>query len=315
MGTTTNAKYKRLTSICASVSDLITKGHSLSEACRLQGGAFPPLIINAIYSGEESGNMPLVTRRMSDYYERSIKISGKVKSATTYPKILLVMSAVIVFAMFTFILPQFMSSELFADAELPGLTKFMFGLSNFVMKYYIYIGIAVAVIIVSVRFFLKTPFSRATYDNFLVKAPLIGKLMQSIYTSRFAATLSYLHNSGIMIVPAVLISGNATNNLYIIHQVEEAVKQMQRGEMLSAALKKVDGFNSRIVYVSLIGEETGKLGEVLDKMAVSFEEETDAAISGLLTLLTPVLLVVMAVVVGGVAASVMLPIFSIYQGL
>jgi type IV pilus assembly protein PilC len=118
-----------------------------------------------------------------------------------------------------------------------------------------------------------------------------------------------------MLTQAVYIAANATNNSYIINQMDEGAKKMQQGEMLSSILGRIDGFNSRIVHVALIGEETGELGDVLEKMAFSFDEETDAAVSRMLTLLTPAILVVMAGIVGSVVFAVMMPIMTLYQGM
>lgn len=315
MSSQTAVKNRRMTAVCADLAEMLKKGFSLSEACRKQGGAFPELLINAFSSGEASGNMSVVTRQMANYYERVVRVNQKIKGATTYPKVLLSLTFIIVIIMFTFIMPQFIASGLFNETELPQLTKFMFAISGIFVKNFFFICLSIAALFIATQTFLKTPFFHAAYDKYILKLPMIGQLVKTMCTSRFASTLSYLYNSGIMLTQAVPIAARSTNNAYIINQMTKGVRKMCQGEMLSNVLIGTDGFSQRLAHVTLIGEETGRIGDVMTNMASIFDEETDAAIARLLTLLTPLLLAVMAIVVGGVALSVLLPIISLYKGI
>ena len=291
----------------------IKRGTPLSDSMEALGGAFPELLINMIRAGEESGGMDKTCMRMAEHYEKEHKLNSNVKSALAYPTFLLVILVLAVIGIFTFIMPQFMA--LFEDMELPLPTKIVVAISDFItQKWYILItvvGILAALIITA----MKTPKIRIGFDKFLIHLGKIGKLLKIIYTSRFCRTLNSLYSSGLSIIQCLQISKNIIGNSYISHQFEDMIKKVRQGVALSTAISEVDGFDKKLYSTILIGEESGRLDELLEATADSYDYESEIALKKLTSMIEPVLIVVMALVVGFVFISVMLPIYNLYANI
>lgn len=291
----------------------LKRGISLSDAMESKE-CFPDLMIGMIRSGEGSGNLDLVTQRLSVQYEKDYKLTQQVKSAMTYPCILLVLCVVIVILIVTFILPQFQS--LFEQMEsLPMITNILIAVSNFlVQKWYIALLI-VAVIVALIRIIVGIPSVRRGVDWLKVHMWGFGKLFKVVYTARFARTLSSLYSSGMPLVSAVGVAAKTIGNGYVESQFDEVITMVRGGVPLSQGLREVDGLLKKLSSTILVGEESGRLDVMLDSIAETLESDAEQATKRMVTLLEPILIIFMALIVGCIMIGVMLPIYQSYSAI
>ena len=289
----------------------LKRGISLSDAMESKE-CFPDLMIGMIRSGEGSGNLDLVTQRLSIQYEKDYKLTQQVKSAMTYPCILLVLCVAIVILIVTFILPQFQS--LFDQMEsLPMITNILIAVSNFlVQKWYIAL-LAVAVIVALIRIIVGIPSVRRGVDWLKVHMWGFGKLFKVVYTARFARTLSSLYSSGMPLVSAVGVAAKTIGNGYVESQFDEVITMVRGGVPLSQGLREVDGLLKKLSSTILVGEESGRLDVMLDSIAETLEADAEQATKRMVTLLEPILIIFM--VVGCIMIGVMLPIYQSYSAI
>ena len=291
----------------------IQRGNTLSFAMEATEGSFPELLINMYKAGEASGQMEGTARKMADHYEKEHKLNGKIKSAMTYPAILFVVTIMVVILIFTVILPQFFT--LFKGIELPMITQIMINISTSLTNYWLFYIIGTLIMIVLMKFLLAVPSVKLGLDKFKLKIPQIGKLLKIIYTARFARTLSSLYSSGLAMINALNISGSIIGNTYLQSQFPDAIAQVRNGEPLSASIATIKGFDPKLVSTIYIGEESGNLDEMLETVADSFDYEAEMATTRMVTFIEPVMIIIMAVIVGGIMLSVMLPIMTLYQNI
>ncbi len=299
--------------IYQSVLQDLRRGIPLSDAMESKE-CFPELMIGMIRSGEGSGNLDLVTQRLSLQYEKEHKLNQQVKSAMVYPCILLVLSVCIVILIVTFILPQFQS--LFDQMEsLPLPTTILMSVSDFlVQKWYLAI-LAVLVIVAVIRIIVAIPVVRRGVDWMKVHIWGFGKLYKVIYTARFARTLSSLYASGMPLVSAVGVAAKTIGNGYVESQFDQVVVKVRGGVPLSESLQDVDGLLRKLSSTILVGEESGRLDVMLDSIAATMEDDAEQATKRMVTLLEPILIIFMAVIVGFIMIGVMLPIYESYSAI
>ncbi len=297
--------------IYESVLGEVRKGSSLSAALEAQQ-VFPPLMLGMIRAGEGSGKLDQVAERLAIHYEKAHQMNQQVKSALMYPMILAILAVVVVIV--TFVLPQF--SDLFSTMDsLPGVTLALMAFSNFmVTKWYLMIlGVAAAVMVI--RTLLRIPAVRLEMDRRKLKIPVFGPLNQVICTARFARTISSLYSSGLPIVTALQTARDTIGNAYIVSQFDDVLVQVRSGVSLSAALETVDGFQRKLCSSIAVGEETGRLDSMLDSIADSMEYDAQQASKRMMTILEPMLIVLMAFVVGFIIIAVMSPIIGSYSAI
>jgi type IV pilus assembly protein PilC len=289
----------------------VQQGLTMSEAMKNQGRTFPELLINMFASGEASGQLENVTDKMAVHYEKENRLNGKVKSATNYPKILAVITLLVIIAIFTIILPEFF--ETLSEMQLPALTRAVIGISDFMLeRWYVILLVCLAVVSVII-YLLRIPSVRHSLDQTKLKLPVIGKLLNIIYTARFARTLSSLYSSGVSMIKSLEISGTIIGNKYIEAQFPEVIKDVRNGESLSESVRKVKGFDNKLPNTILIGEESGRLEIMLVSIADSFEYEAEQATGRLVQLVEPAMLIIMAVTIAVIMMSVMGPMLSLYS--
>ncbi|MCL2350068.1 MAG: type II secretion system F family protein [Defluviitaleaceae bacterium] len=290
----------------------IQQGMELSVAMRSHGNAFPALLINMFASGETSGRLENVTERMAIHYEKEHRLNGKIKSAMRYPKILGAATVLVVVVIFVFVLPSFF--EMLEDFELPWITRAVIAISDFMIyRFYIIIGAVVGTILLW-KYLMSMPKFKLRFHKSLLQIPVIGKLLRTIYTARFARTLSSLYTSGVSMIQSLEITGSIIMNTYIESQFPQLVLDVRNGESLSESIRKVDGFDGKLASTILIGEESGRLDNMLIGTADSFEYEAEQAAGALVQLTEPAVIVVMGGVIMIVLLSVMLPMASLYEG-
>ena len=288
----------------------LKRGVSLSEAMEARG-CFPDLMLGMVRSGEGSGTIDMVMNRLAKHYDRESRLNRQVQSAMTYPVVLLVMCALVVILIMTFILPQF--EELFLAMEtLPMPTMILMAVSDFLIQDW-YVALFVLFVGgVFLRIVSKIYQVRRILDYGKVHMPVAGKLNKVIYTARFARTLSSLYSSGMPIVAALETAGATVGNVYVEEQFQQVGTTVRSGVPLSQALRAVDGFVLKLSSAILVGEESGRLDSMLESTAITMEEEAEAATKRLVTLLEPVLICFMAILVGFIIIAVMLPIYESY---
>ncbi|WKY47929.1 type II secretion system F family protein [Eubacteriaceae bacterium ES3] len=291
----------------------IQRGNTLSEAMELSGGSFPELMINIFKAGEASGQLETSARKMADHYEKEHKLREKVRAAMTYPVILFGVTVMVVLLVFTLILPQFF--ELFDGIELPALTQFMLFLSNSMTTYGLFYLIGLLLIIAVGAFVLSIPKVKLQTDRLKLRVPKIGHLLRIIYTARFARNLSSLYSSGLSMINALNIGGSTVGNTYIRDQFIMVIEAVRNGEALSAAIDKVDGFDAKLVATIYIGEESGRLDEMLENVSDAYDYEAEMATARMVTYIEPIMIIAMAGMVGSIILSVMMPIMTLYQNI
>lgn len=293
----------------------LRQGSMLSEAMALQPRAFPQLLISMMRASEANGAMDTTAIRMAEHYDRSHRLNRKVRSAMTYPMVLACITVVVLLVVFLLILPRFFKLFESIGAELPGITKFMLGFSLFLTNWWVLLLVGVAALIIGVKALKKIPSVEIAFDRAKLRIPIAGKLLRTIYTARFARTLSTCYSSGISIISALNNTRDTVGNAYIASQFKGMIAKVREGQPLSAAIGQIDGFDNKLAATVLIGEETGRLYDMLNSMADSFDYESEIALGRLTTLIEPVMIVVMAVVILLVIVSVMLPMTSMYDAI
>ena len=291
--------------------DRIVQGVALSIAMEELDPAFPPLLIFMIRAAETSGTLDTTCLRLADQYTSEAQLEQTAKNSLTYPKILSVLIVIVVAILFGYVLPQF--EDIFSTLpSLPLPTRILMAISDFVAsKWYILIIVAALVVIFG-KMIIKIPAVRLFVDHVKVMGKW-GKLTKVIYSARFARTMSSLYSSGIPIHSCIEISRATIGNKYIEEQFNEVEKKVAGGMPLSSALLDVNGFVSKLPATIKVGEETGMLGNMLESVANDLDFYSKQALLKLTSYIEPVMIVVMAVVVGFILISVIQPIYQSYQ--
>lgn len=304
---TENKKFK---SALEDVYTEVQKGSQVSTAIRNHPKVFPSLMVNMVESGEMSGNLDNIMERLAIHYEKDAKINSRIKGAMIYPIALSVISVVVVIFLITVILPTFTGMFTSSGTELPLPTRILLGISDFIRGYwYIVIG-AVGLLIFVVNRYLSSSVGRYQFDALKFKLPVVKGSMDKIVTARFTRTLGSLLRSGIPLIDALELAGSVTGNVVIEEKVNYIASEVEKGETLGVALKRTPTFGPMVVSMIQIGEESGSLDQMLDKSADFYEQELEDAIDRLLKLMEPLLIVVMAVVIGFIVISMALPMFD-----
>ena len=294
-----------------SVLSEVRKGSSLSDALEAQQ-VFPALMLGMVRAGEGSGRLDRVAERLAVHYEKAHQMNQQVKSALMYPMILAVLSVAVVIV--TFVLPQF--SDLFSTMDsLPAVTLALMAFSDFMVTKWYLLLLGLAALAAALRALLRVPSVRLALDRGKLTMPVFGKLHRIICTARFARTISSLYASGLPIITALQTARDTIGNAYIASQFDAVLAQVRSGVSLSAALESVDGFQRKLCSSIAVGEETGQLDSMLDSIADSMEYDAQQASRRMMTILEPMLIVLMAFVVGFIIIAVMSPIIGSYSAI
>lgn len=305
---TLNAKAKR---IYNNLSSEIQRGNALSNAMMKQGGAFPEILINMVAAGEMGGTLEKSLSLMSNHFEKEQKLINKVKSASTYPIILGVISVAVVLLLMTFVLPTITS--MFDESNLPPLTAFVMGISDFILAYWYLMIIGTFLSISLFTYLMSVPGFRLKVDQMLLKMPVIGKLNRTIYSARCARSFASLYLSGIQTLQMIESTAKILNNSHIELLFDEVVLKVSQGEAISDAIDAMQVFDPMLASMVNVGEETGSLGDILAKTADYFDGEAENALSKMVALIEPLMLVVMGIIIGVIVISVVQPMFGMYD--
>ena len=306
------SENKKQKQVLLDIYEEVQKGRSFSEAIATKPGVFPSLFVSMVGAGEASGNLDVIMNRVSEHYAKDSKTQNKM-GAMIYPIVLLVLLVVIMIAMFTMIMPMF--RDLAGDSEMPMLSQAIFGISDFMINQWYILVIVFIAIVIALRLIIKTPSSKLKWDEMLLKLPKIGGLLRTIYTARFARTMSNLFSSGLQMVDCIEKSVGTLGNTYIIKQFEDVVENVKRGESLSVAMGRINVFDGMFVSIVYVGEESGTLDTILAKSSDYYDDEADSAISRLVGLMEPVMIILMGVMVGCLLAGVFPILYSGMEGM
>ena len=284
------------------VYEEVQKGESFSGALEAKRGCFPDFFISMVDAGEISGSLDVTMKRLQEYYANSNKLNNKVKGAMIYPCVLLVLVIVLVIAMSVFILPIFKS--MMPEDSLNVLQKALFGFSDFVIKKWYALLIGVIVLVLVWTYAMKVESVKLKFDYIKIKMPLVGPLMVKIAEGRFSRTLSSLYYSGIPMVDCLERSSRILNNTYIDKMFLQVVDEVKQGSPVSTALSKTEIFEGMFCSIIYVGEESGALDEILEKTADFYEEEADAAVTRLVSLMEPLMIIILGVGIGLVLAAI-----------
>ncbi len=293
----------------------VEKGGTLSEGFKLNPKVFPPILINMVAAGEASGSMEVAFERLSTHFEKDSALKNKIKGALTYPIVVCIVAIGVVIVMMVMVIPTF--ADMFADmgVELPLATRIMIALSDFLLSKGWALAIIVGILAFLISAFKKTSAGDQFFSTVAIKMPLFGNLTTQSCAARFSRTLSTLMASGIPLLEAIEQVARMMGNKLFRDGLMDAKVQVSKGMPLSKPLREMELFPPMLIQMVKIGEETGNIESMMEKVADYYDDEVDLATSQLTAMMEPLTIVVLAVVVGGIVAAVYGPMLSMYEGI
>ncbi|MGH9714646.1 MAG: type II secretion system F family protein [Candidatus Acidiferrales bacterium] len=307
---------KSFQKILNGVRGSVEGGATLSTSMKQFDKVFDPLYYNMVEAGETGGILDTILQRLSSYIEKNVKLKRAVKSAMIYPVSVLGIAAMVITLLLWKVVPIFVTLFNGLDVDLPLPTRIVIGLSNFVGSIY-GAGIFVLFIasLVGLKIWYGTPQGRMVLDHVLLKVPMVGMLLRKIAVARFTRTLGTLISSGVPILEGLDITARTSGNAVVERAITQTRKAVEAGRSLVDPLKETDVFPGMVTQMIGVGEQTGAMDAMLQKIADFYEDEVDAAVKDLLTALEPMMIVFLGVVVGGIVISMYLPLFSLISKL
>ena len=309
----TSMENKTLVEAINEASAHVQKGGTLADAMKLNPNVFPPMLYNMIAAGESSGKMEICFERMATQFEKNGHIEGKIKSAMMYHIVVLCVVAGVVILMLTKVVPTF--SEMFKDmgAKLPVATQMLVNFSDFLVNKWYLVILIVIILIVAIKVFASTEFGQEFNGKLALGLPIFGNLNVKTAAATFSRTFATLLSSGISMVDAIEQTANVMSNKIIRDKIKDCKVQVTRGVPLSKPIKDADIFPAMLPQMMHIGEETGNIEDMMSKVADFYEDEVDLATDALASAMEPLIIVVMAVVVGVIVIAIYSPILGMYD--
>jgi general secretion pathway protein F len=301
----------RLKSILLGVRSRVMEGHSLAEGLSEFPQAFPELYRATVAAGEQSGHLDDILERLAEYAEVRQQLRQRVSQAMIYPVILTMLSLLIVSGLLVYVVPQVVGVFENTGQELPGLTAGLIAVSDFLREHGLVLVIGLIALAWVVRRVLSKPGPERSYHNFLLRLPVVGRLVRGVNTARFTRTLSILAGSGVPVLDAMRIAGEVVNNVPMREAVDEAAVRVREGAPIGASLGASKIFPPMTMHLISSGEQSGELETMLERAAVSQEREVDGLISTMLGILEPLLILMMGALVLLIVLSILLPIFEL----
>ncbi len=301
---------KALAEVTRNVVYDVESGHTLADALRKHPKAFSDLYVNMVAAGEAGGILDTILLRLAQFLEKNDAIIRKVKGAMVYPAVILSVAVIAIAVLLIFVIPTFETMFASVNLELPLPTRIVIGASNILQHYWWAILGIIAFIAFAVVRWYKTPAGRLQIDGLLLRLPVLGDLIRKSAVSRFTRTLGTLISSGVSILEGLEITARTAGNMVVHNAVMESRASIAGGETIAAPLQKSKVFPPMVISMIAVGEQTGGLDEMLSKIADFYDDEVDAAVATLLSLMEPVMIVVLGVVVGGMVVAMYLPIFD-----
>jgi len=306
---------KTLKTGLAGVHEDVSKGESLTSAMRKRKKIFPDMLCNMVEAGEASGSLEIAFGRMATQFEKDDKLKKSIKKATIYPSVLVFLMVGMFFIMLLWVIPTFMGMFEQLDTEMNAYTQGIINLSDFVQANWLPILIVAAVAFFGIRFFKKTETGKIVLGSIALKLPVFGPLQVKTACARLGRTLSTLLSAGIPLVEAVEITGKSMDNYHFKKSMGECKDQIMRGRTLSQPLKGSGLYPSMVTHMVSIGEETGNIESMLENVADYYEDDVQTATDSMMAMLEPVIIIVMAVVVGGMIIAILLPMMDLFEAI
>ena len=306
-----SSKNKHLKSTLINVSDRIMNGSSLSDALSANSHIFDSVYVSMIRAGETAGFLDTSLQSIATYIERAEKIKGKVKSAFWYPASVLVISIIIVAIMMVYVIPKF--EELFtqSDMELPVITQFVLNISHFIRDYWYFIILSMIGCVIGMIAFYKSKEGRQFIDSNLLKLPFFGSLIQKSALAKSCRTFASMLSGGVFILDSLDVSGDTSGNFEIQKVFKDARNFVVNGDSITVSFSQNRYIPNMVVQMISIGEQTGSLDVLMQKLATFYEDEVEQSTSGLISLIEPFMIVFLGLTVGFIVISMYLPIFQI----
>ncbi len=304
-------KNKYFRKVLDDIKNSVEAGVRFSEALRAYRDVFPPLYISMVEAGEVTGELDVMLKRWAFAAEKTLTLRRKVRNAMIYPIVVLVVAILILIFLLVKVVPTFTKIFRESHVELPALTQFVIGVSELVrQRFYLLVLCAVGGF-VAFRIALRNPWFRYRWDAFKLRLPLFGNLVKKSTVARFSRTLATMLKSGVSILEGIDVVARTSGNKVIEKGLLDARERVSRGELLSEVLRDNPVFPPLVVEMVSAGEKTGALDEMLEKVADFFEEEVDAAVEALTTMLEPIMIVILGGMVGTIVVALYLPIFKL----
>lgn len=301
----------KLRDAIATIREKVTEGSKLSDAMKAYPKIFDTLYVNMINAGEASGALELVLQRLGDFTESQAKLTSRVKSAMTYPILMSVVGGSLMVMLLTFVVPKITKRLIGMGKDLPLPTKILMGISDTLVGYwYVFLILGVAIFYFTRRY-LRSEKGKAFFDRKILKAPVVGRLTRLLAISRFTRTLGTLLASGVPMLAAMDIVRNIITNTVMREAIETTRDAVKEGANISDTLKRTGEFPPLVIHMLGIGEKTGDLEKMLDRVADNYDRQIDNTIGTLTSLLEPLMIVVMAGMVAFIVLSVMLPMLQL----
>ena len=304
-------EHKSFQKILLQVRQDVEAGSTLADAMRRHPKAFNSLYVNMIAAGEAGGILDTILQRLSVYIEKAVKLASQVKSALIYPIAVIVIAAIVVAVILLKVIPTFAALFTGLGAELPMPTRVVIQASNFLARYFILILIAIGGLIFAFQRYYATYQGRRVIDGLILKLPILGMIMKKIAVARFCRTLATLTSSGVPILEALDITARTAGNAIVEDALMATKTAVEGGKTIVEPLRDAGIFPNMVVQMIGVGEQTGALDAMLNKIGDFYEDEVDTAVAGLVKLLEPVMIFVLGVIIGGIVIAMYLPMFTL----
>lgn len=302
---------KRLSQVLSQVREKVSEGGSLVNSLKDHKNVFSDIYISIVGAGEASGNLDVVLLRLADFLEKQASLRSKVRSAFVYPIFMFVIGSGVLAFMMTFVIPKI--TKIFEESQkaLPYSTVILINTSNFITEYYYLIFIFLVGLTYIVLRYIKTDKGKEQKDRLSLKIPIFGKINRMVILARVTRTLGTLLSSGIPLLDALRIGGEVSGNQVYINSLQNVSENVKEGTSLARPLEQSGVFPPMMTRMIAVGEQTGELEEMLNKVADSYDQQVETTLSALTSLLEPIMIVVMGGIVGFIVFAILLPIFDI----
>jgi type IV pilus assembly protein PilC len=303
-----NPLFKR---VLKNVLDSIQSGKTLADSFRAEEDVFDDITINLIEAGEESGNLEIILEKLAVELEEESELSSKIKSALIYPAIILVVIIGVVLLMMFVLVPAMSDIYSDFDAELPFATTLLMDMSSFFINYWWAVLTVLLVLGIGIKYYLDTPKGKRNFDKIVLKIPVLGKIITKMQISQFTRILSLLLGSGLPIIKAIELTAQSLSNEMFRDTLMEAKDEVEKGGPLAIPIARSEYYPLLVSSMIAVGEETGEMDIVLQKVSEYYKDEVDAATSNLSTILEPFFLILMGGAIGFIAMAVYMPMFEL----
>jgi type IV pilus assembly protein PilC len=304
------SENKALQEVTKAVVHDVEAGNTLADAFSKHPKAFSDLYVNMVAAGEAGGILDTILLRLAVFLEKSDSLIRKVKGAMIYPAVIFSVAIIAITVLLIFVIPTFQSMFASVNMELPLPTRVVIGMSQILIGFWWMILAVIGGVVFAIKRYYATSGGRRQIDGLLLKAPVLGDILRKSAVSRFTRTLGTLISSGVSILDGLEITAKTAGNMVVHDAVMESRQSIAGGETIAAPLQKSKVFPPMVISMIAVGEQTGGLDEMLTKIADFYDEEVDVAVSSLLSLMEPVMIVVLGVIVGGMVVAMYLPIFD-----